>query len=94
MNLLKIARILDANGNYLLADKLDKYAQQGVMNLDRIFKGAEQEITSWLRDMTTLLPSGPGELDGGYFEFENVEIFNKMRHLDSHKTILLLRIRR
>jgi len=74
MNLLKIARILDANGNYLLADKLDKYAQQGVMNLDRIFKGAEQEITSWLRDMTTLLPSEPGELDGGYFEFENVEV--------------------
>ena len=29
MNLLKIARILDANGNYLLADKLDKIAQQG-----------------------------------------------------------------
>ena len=37
MNLLKIARILDVNGNYLLADKLDKHAQQGVMNLDRIF---------------------------------------------------------
>jgi hypothetical protein len=55
MNLLKIARILDANGNYLLADKLDKYAQQGVMNLDRILQGAEQAITSWLRDMTTLL---------------------------------------
>jgi hypothetical protein len=39
MNLLKVSRILDANGNYLLADKLDKYAQQGVMNLDRISNG-------------------------------------------------------
>ena len=44
------------------------------MNLDRIFQGAEQAITSWLRDMTTLLPSEPGELPGGYFEFENVEV--------------------
>ncbi len=53
-----------------------KTAQQGVMNLDRIFQGAEQAITSWLRDMTTLLPSQPGEVydKNGYFEFENVEI--------------------
>jgi hypothetical protein len=49
-------------------------AQQGVMNLDRIFQGAEKAITSWLQNMTTLLPSQPGELDGGYFEFENVEV--------------------
>ncbi len=74
MNLLKVARILDASGNYLLADKLDKYAQQGVMNLDRISKGAEKDITNWLQYMTTLLPSQPGELEGGYFEFENVEV--------------------
>ena len=39
-----------------------KTAQQGVMNLDRIFQGAEQAITKWLQYMTTLLPSQPGEL--------------------------------
>jgi hypothetical protein len=49
-------------------------AQQGIMNLDRISKGAEKDITIWLQNMTTLLPSQPGELDGGYFEFENVEV--------------------
>jgi hypothetical protein len=49
-------------------------AQQGVMNLDRIYQGAEKAITSWLGDMTTLLPSQPGEVEGGYFEFEDVEV--------------------
>ena len=58
MNLLKIARILDVNGNYLLADKLDKYAQQGVMNLDRIFQGAEQAITKWI--MSNVIDGGFG----------------------------------
>ena len=52
-----------------------KKAQQGIMNLDkRLVPGAEQAIASWLQDMTTLLPSKPGEAEGRYFEFENVEI--------------------
>ena len=59
MNLLKIARILDGNGNYLLADKLDKYAQQGVMNLDkRLIQNAEQLITNWISEWTTQVPEG------------------------------------
>ena len=51
-----------------------KIAQQGVMNLDRIFQGAEQAITKWLQDQVVLLPSEPGEIKGSYFEFEGLEI--------------------
>ncbi len=51
-------------------------AQQGIMNLDRLFPGAEQAITNWLKNQVVLLPSGPNEVydKNGYFEFENVEI--------------------
>lgn len=53
-----------------------KEAQQGVMNLDRIFQGAEQAITSWLQNQVVLVPSGPNEVynKNGYYEFENMEI--------------------
>lgn len=51
-------------------------AQRGIMNLDRMFQGAEQAITSWLQNQVVLVPSGPNEVydKNGYFEFENMEI--------------------
>lgn len=33
-------------------------AQRGVMNLDRLFQGAEQAITSWIKEWTTQVPEG------------------------------------
>lgn len=70
MNLLKIARILDVNGNYLLADKLDKYAQQGVMNLDqRLIQNAEQYIMNWISSsiIDGDLPNADPQFKGQYF---------------------------
>lgn len=33
-------------------------AQRGIMNLDRLFPGAEQAITSWIKEWTTQVPEG------------------------------------
>jgi hypothetical protein len=51
-----------------------KIAQQGVMNLDRIFQGAEEAITKWLKNQVVSIPSDTGEIKGSYFEFEGLEI--------------------
>lgn len=50
-------------------------AQQGVMNLDRIFQGAEQTIISWVKNslIDGDLPNAPQEYRGKY-NLENLEV--------------------
>jgi hypothetical protein len=33
-------------------------AQRGIMNLDRLFQGAEQAIGNWIKEWTTQVPEG------------------------------------
>lgn len=73
-DLLRIASLLDNSGQFHLSDKLFRAAQRGIMNLDRLYPGAEKDITNWLKDQVVLLPNNPDEPPGNYFEFENVEI--------------------
>jgi hypothetical protein len=77
MYITRIARILDARGNYLLADKLDKYAQQGVMNLDKIIPNAEQSILNWIKGYMKDgdLPDADPQYRGQYY-FDELPIPN------------------
>jgi hypothetical protein len=77
MYITRIARILDANGNYFLADKLDKYAQQGVMNLDKIIPNAEQSILNWIKGYMKDgdLPNADPQYRGQYY-FDELPIPN------------------
>lgn len=58
-DLLLLANFLDSRGLYKTASKIDRIAQQGIMNLDtKLTQNAEQLITNWISEWTTQVPEG------------------------------------